>query len=101
MHTGIHIGNTRTKDEYKGIAKALLKIMGARADEETKRAAIQALTELGEVKNVSVSGASIVGDAHFSQPYKETSTAEAFESAVRRAAGVDPDGYECAEDDEE
>lgn len=62
MHIGMHIGSSREKGEIENVASAILKIMEARADQKTIRAALGAFTAVAEVKNVTIQGCSITGD---------------------------------------
>lgn len=60
MHTAIHIGANK-----KGIVAAgeiVLAILGATAEEKTKRAALKTLHTICKVEYVTVTGCTIIGN---------------------------------------
>lgn len=66
METGIHIGTKVSKKTLKPLTNAMLRIMEAKADQNTIRTALEILSKAADCKieNCSISNAHIIGDQH-------------------------------------
>lgn len=61
MQTAINIENNRDKGTIEAVASAIVRIMEAKGDQKTIRAALKAFTAMAAV-DVSINGATITGD---------------------------------------
>lgn len=59
MENGIYIGTKISKESLEPLANAIIRIMEARADQETIRAALRVLSEKSNVSHVSISDVNI------------------------------------------
>lgn len=59
MEAAIKIGNTIEKESLIPMADAIIKIMEARADQETIRAGLEALGRLTEIKSLTIKNCNI------------------------------------------
>ena len=68
MQTGIHIGAVYSEDSLVGLTNALVRLMEAKADQKTIRAAIAILHRAAGVEGVTISDCSVTGDTHVAAP---------------------------------
>lgn len=62
MNTGMHIGTVVNKESLDPLADAIVRIMEAKADQETIRAGLQALIATARVENVTIQNVTVRGD---------------------------------------
>ena len=58
-NVGIHVGTTMKKSQADLLTKSILKILDSNAGDVVKQKALETLTTVFEVKNVTVSGCNI------------------------------------------
>ena len=64
MDTGIHIGAIVDKNALEPLTESILKILDAKADQETIRFALSMIGKVADISNVSIKDVSIYGDNH-------------------------------------
>ena len=62
MNTGMNIGTVVDKDSLDAITKAVVEIMGQKADQETIRHGIDALARMARVEGVTIQNCVVNGD---------------------------------------
>lgn len=62
MNTGMNIGTVVSKESLEPLTDAIVRIMEARADQETIRAGLDALTKTARVEGVTIQHCVIKGD---------------------------------------
>ena len=62
MQTGMNIGTVVDKDSLGALTDSLVRLMEARADQETIRAAFDALTRMARVEHCTIQNCVINGD---------------------------------------
>lgn len=62
MQTGMNIGTVVSKESLEPLTDAIVRIMEAKADQETVRHAIDALTKMAKVEDVTIQHCVINGD---------------------------------------
>lgn len=62
MHTGMNIGTVVSKESLEPLVDAIVRIMEARADQETVRAGLESLSAMARVEGVTIQNCVINGD---------------------------------------
>ncbi len=62
MQTGVNIGTVVDKDSLDAITKAIVEIMGQKADQETIRHGIDALGRMARIEGVTIQNCVVNGD---------------------------------------
>ncbi len=61
MQTGLHIGAIVDKQSIEPLTESIVRIIEAKADQKTIRKALEVLSHHAEIRNLSVSGVTVVG----------------------------------------
>lgn len=64
MNTGMNIGTVVNKESLEPLTDAIIRIMEAKADQETIRAGLRALTDTARIEGVTIQNCVIKGDRH-------------------------------------
>lgn len=62
MQTAMNIGTVVSKESLEPLTDAIVRIMEARADQETVRSGLDALTTMARIENVTIQHCTINGD---------------------------------------
>lgn len=62
MHTAMNIGTVVSKESLEPLVDAIVRIMEARADQETVRAGLESLSAMARVEGVTIQNCVINGD---------------------------------------
>lgn len=62
MERGISVGATVERDAVETVSEAIVRIMNQPGDQKTVRHALSVLGAMADVRNVTVTGASVQGD---------------------------------------
>lgn len=62
MQTGMNIGTVVSKESLEPLTDAIVRIMEARADQETIRAGLEALTNMAKIEGVTIENCVVNGD---------------------------------------